>query len=244
MIFRNITNVKYQEFKNSWYYITYPNVREHHYAINLCGDIIILTKNREKMKQVDFRHGRPVHSLLDNSYSGSYIKVFTSRLVAWEFVGHPENFNQLQVNHVNGNFYNNYYKNLEWVTAEENNIHKKIYRLSAQGEHHGYSKHKEVVVKDIIQLIDDGLGAPDIAVYILKKFPKYYDDNKNNYDRIRGLVSKINRGTSWYNIKNDLKGSTTIENITFEKHIGEEVSRVGLHPIEVNYRKSGHIYIW
>lgn len=29
---------------------------------------------------------------------------------------------------------------------------------------------------------------------------------------------------------NEIKGSTTIENIIYEKHIGEEVSRVGLHP--------------
>ena len=78
-----------------------------------------------------------------------------------------------------------------------------------------------------------GFDAPDIAKQIIKKYPKIYSDTKYDYDRIRGLVSKINRGISWYNLVNEIKGSTTIENIIYEKHIGEEVSRVGLHPIPV-----------
>lgn len=34
-----------------------------------------------------------------------------------------------------------------------------------------------------------------------------------------------------------MEGSTTIENITYEKHVGEEVSRVGLYLITI--RKGG-----
>lgn len=50
-----------------------------------------------------------------------------------------------------------------------------------------------------------------------------YQDFDNSYYYI----------TYWYNLVNEIKGSTTIENIIYEKHIGEEVSRVGLHPMPV-----------
>lgn len=240
----HITNIDYQDFKNTWYYVTYPTVRKNCYAINLFGNIMSLKKNREKILQIDFAKGYMTHNLLSNNNSSRKVRVSVSRLVAWEFVGQPEKYKKLQVNHADGHHYNNYYKNLEWVTPEENIVHKVKYRLTAQGENHGVSNHKEIVVSDIIKYIDEGLSAPEISVLILKKYPEYYEDNKNNYDRLRGLVSKINKDNSWYNLKYDLKGSTTIENIIYEKHIGEEVSRVGLHPIEVDYRKNGHIYIW
>ena len=172
---------------------------------------------------------------------GDKSKAFTlSRLVAWEFVGQPKNYTELEVNHADGAHYNNYYKNLEWVTPLENGIHKAIYRLAAQGETHGYNSHPKKVVRHILKLLCDNMSAPDIAINILIKYQKIYSPTKNNYDRIRGLVSKIKNKTSWYNLKNDIEGSTTIENIIYEKHVGEEVSRVGLVPIPV---RNGGLFI-
>lgn len=143
----------------------------------------------------------------------------------------------LEVNHADGIHYNNFYKNLEWTTPDENAMHKLIYNLAASSEKHGWNTHSEKVVRQVIKMINKGMSAPDIAKVIINKYPDKYQDTKYDYDRIRGLVSKINNNSSWYKLKNEIEGSTTIENIIYEKHIGEEVSRVGLHPIPV--RKGG-----
>lgn len=233
---KHITNVTYQEFDDIYYYITYPGVKPFQYGITPYGDIMSLVKHREKKLLFNFdKRGYMRVALRTDDFSTVQISI--QRLVAYEFVGKPEDYKKLQVNHADGDIWNNYYKNLEWCTPQENNIHKVLYRLEPNGEKHYNARHKQKVVKDVIKCISKGLYAPEIAVYIMQKYPQYYEKTKYNYDSLRGLVSKINRGASWYILKNDMEGSTTIENIIYEKHIGEEVSRVGLHPIPV--RKSG-----
>lgn len=233
----HITNIDYQEFDpEKFYYVTYPGVVPYLYAININGTIISLKKNRERVMKYDFDKRLymriTLRSIQDDTVKSKHYLI--SRLVAWEFVGQPENFRELQVNHADGDHFNNNYKNLEWVTGYENNIHKIISGLAASSEKHGWNSHKEIVVLDVIELINKGFDAPYIAKYILCKYKNLYSNmDKKDYDRLRGLVSKINNGTSWYHLSGKSEGSTTIENIPFEKHIGEEVSRVGLHPIEV-----------
>lgn len=230
---KHITNITYQDFHEAYYYISYPKIKPFLYGINVFGDVISLNKNREKPRKAEFDRSGYLSMKLRTD-DGNTIKVMVSRLVAWEFVGHPEDFKDLQVNHADGLVFNNYYQNLEWVTSEENIIHKTLYKLCASEEKHGENQHKKKVVKFIIKLIEEGQDAPEISRIVLDKYPNLYSSkDKTDYDRIRNLISKINRGVSWSNLKDKIKGSTTIENIIYEKHIGEEVSRVGLNPIPV-----------
>lgn len=46
------------------------------------------------------------------------------RLVALSFCEVPSNYEELQVNHIDGNKDNNVYTNLEWCTAKENQRHR------------------------------------------------------------------------------------------------------------------------
>lgn len=49
--------------------------------------------------------------------------VRTHRLVAKLFLDKPDNWEELQINHKDGNKENNHYSNLEWCNAYENNKH-------------------------------------------------------------------------------------------------------------------------
>ena len=113
-------------------------------------------------------------------------------------------------------------------------MHKTLYGLAASEENQGCNSHPTKVAKYVIKLMNKGFDAPHIANKVLDKYPDIYSRiDKTDYDRIRGLVSKIKNGASWSKTKNKMEGSTTIESIIYEKHIGEEVSRVGLHQIPV-----------
>lgn len=58
---------------------------------------------------------------LPNIYTGQYKRTGIHRLVAESFIPNPDN--KEQVNHIDENKANNYFKNLEWTTSKENCNH-------------------------------------------------------------------------------------------------------------------------
>lgn len=235
----HITNITYNEYDDSAiYYITYPGVIPKMYGIKTNGTIYSLVKHREKEMTIEYDKNLYSRiSLLSNTNSKiKRRKYLVSRLVLWEFVSRPEDYLELEGNHADGDHFNNYYKNLEWTTTKENATHKKILGLAASSERHGWNKHKEIVVYDVIEMIKQDFSAPYIASVILKKYPSLYSSKtKKDYDRLRGLVSKIKCGYSWDSLYKN-KSSTTIESIPYEKHVGKEAIRVGYNLTKVDIR--------
>ena len=79
--------------------------------------------------------------------------IFVHRLVAEKYVPNPEN--KPQVNHIDGNKLNNNYKNLEWVTNQENRNHAIKNGLHTMGDKCSWSKLNSDKVKFIRKHKDD-----------------------------------------------------------------------------------------
>lgn len=73
--------------------------------------------------------------------------VVTHRIVGLLFVDNPQNLPI--INHKDTIKTNNYYKNLEWCTTQENTEHARVSNLIVHGENHGMSKLTDELVLEI-----------------------------------------------------------------------------------------------
>lgn len=116
----------------------------------------------------------PPRILRPGSYKG-YLKVIildgnlkrmqrqVSRLVACAFI--PVEPDRPCVNHKNGNPSDNRVENLEWVTHQENIMHSchVLGRYTPYGEYHGNAKLTDQGVRQIRELLNQGMYQRDIA---------------------------------------------------------------------------------
>jgi predicted XRE-type DNA-binding protein len=82
-------------------------------------------------------------------------KFYIHRLVAQAFV--ENTYNKKEVNHIDGNKFNNVVTNLEWVTRTENEFHaRKIGLKNQMGENNPMCKFSDETVKEIRNLYKTG----------------------------------------------------------------------------------------
>lgn len=98
-----------------------------------------------------------------------------------------DNYEELQVNHINGIKSDNNLDNLEWCTASENQIHALRTGLSTvrRGENSNYSKLNNKSVLEIRHLFKKGINDTEIS---------------KKYAVSRGTISFIRRGITWTHI--------------------------------------------
>lgn len=123
-----------------------PEVKDRYY-INKKGELF--TDNGSKKMKDCLKNGYIKNALILKD--GSQKSYFRHRLVMICF-NKVENYQDLQVNHIDGNKQNNNLENLEWCTNQENRIHAVKLGLAAslKGEENPASKLLESQVLDII----------------------------------------------------------------------------------------------
>jgi hypothetical protein len=152
--------------------------------------------------------------------------VYIHQIVANTFV--PNTENKPEVNHIDGNKWNNHASNLEWVTKSENKLHSTQILKRGSGISHGMAKLSE---EQVIAIRDERkLGTP---------FQKIAD----KYEIAKQTVIGICKGETWKN----LPGILTKDDMKFDNRVkGERCNRSKLTEVQVRSlrydREKGHTY--
>lgn len=163
-----------------------PEVKDR-YFINKAGELF--TDYGEKRMKEALKNGYVKNSLVLNDGTSKFY--FRHRLVMRCF-SPREDYDELQVNHIDGNKLNNSLENLEWCTNQENRIHAVKIGLAAslKGENNPASKLLESQVIDIIHdLLDHVPYSQIMAKYNCSKSAISAIKNKRNW---RYLTQDIN----------------------------------------------------
>lgn len=124
-----------------------------------------------------------------------YVRIAT--LVAWHYIGVPENLLDPTVDHLDGNIENNHYSNLRWV---ERGYNSSIRKNRGQGSQNTAARLKENQVKEICEL--------------LVNTNKSYQEIANLYKVDKSTIANIASKKNWKEIsKNyDFSCRKTIRN--------------------------------
>lgn len=90
-----------------------------------------------------------------------------AQLVAKAFVPNDDPINKIEVNHIDGNKWNSWYKNLEWVTSSGNKLHAiDLGIMHVYGEDNPNSKCKNDQIRQVCEILQ---AEPDIDFRIVSE---------------------------------------------------------------------------
>ena len=166
------------------------NIKDHAYLISANGDIYSVRKHKwiqpyigDKIKEYK---GTKYVVLRDQNNERKHFSV--ARLVAAMFIGMPpKDLINPSIDHIDGDSFNNYYKNLRWIEHGDNST---IRRNRAIGEQNG--RHK-LTQEDVIHICNMFVRGESTISGIAKK---YGVDRRT----IRMIYDKVNWKyiTSWF----------------------------------------------
>ena len=164
--------------------IQYKNIKEGLYLIDEYGniysnykkDFLLPTKDKDGYLKIGLSGG----SRTDKCY----VRVAT--LVAWHFIGIPENLLDPTVDHLDGDIENNHYSNLRWV---ERGYNSSIRKNTGKGSQNGAARLKEKQVREICDL--------------LVNTNKSYQEIANLYKVDKSTIANIAAKKNWKEISKD-----------------------------------------
>lgn len=154
-----------------------------HYLVYENGDCYSLYKNRF-LKPCIKKNGYLQYTLYEN---GEKEVIRVHRLVAKLFLNCPPNYEELQINHKDGDKTNNHYLNLEWCTSYENNKHAREHGLNniSQSNHNRW-QNKEWAEKTSKKISENCNNA-----HTANPRFRYWIEDSNHKNYTRSELSKL-----------------------------------------------------
>lgn len=193
--------------------LNYTNIKPYYYISNY-GRIYSVKKNKIMKPFID----KDGYFRIELSTTGQRKckKYYVHRLVGFMFVSGY--FDGAMINHINSNRQCNYYKNLEWVTAQGNTDHAKEFGFLLKNNTSEFRKltsvHDIETAEYICKLISEG--------YTNKEILKLYDfDSKREKKNFNTFINDLRCKRSFVWLSNKYfktkkeQGSTTIESILY-----------------------------
>ena len=188
-----------------------PNVKPYYFVSNF-GRVFTNTNNHI-MQQTESNCNYLMVGLA--LYGPPPIKnTYVHRLVLSSFCPIPK-WDSLEVNHKDGNKFNNCLYNLEWCTSKENVQHSFANNLHCKGEDLSYSKLTNDQVVQICIGLQNGIPFEDIAESI----------GPTDYKNILGGIRLIYLGYTWRHI------SCNYNFYDYEKNINYKFTEQEVHEI-------------
>lgn len=171
-------------------YIMYPGVAQGLYTINTEGDVFNL-ETQKLCAKYDAGNGYLAVSL--RQVDGYNKNFYIHRLVAYQFCNPPLDITNYNVNHIDGNRYNNTCGNLEWVTIAANN------------------QHARYVLNPTYSTITS-VGKPLVDSNFVHTVCKMFAEGKSNTEIMRSLGMEIN--TANHSLLRDIRSGETWKGIS------------------------------
>ena len=173
------------------------------------------------------------------------------RLVAWEFC--PNRDMKLTVDHIDANKLNNHYKNLEWVTTQENTRRARAMGLMdfSIGENNKWNRYPESLIHEICQLFVKGKTNMEVFYTITKK--DVYNPQDADERSLYCILTKIRSKDVWKHVVCKYDYPTTSrskarfhvkKNAVFSEEEMHEICKMksaGMRLCEI-YRRMGFTY--
>ena len=153
------------------------------YACTEFGEVMKLSSGKVISQ---FLVGVPPYYSVNFTINGKSKQQRVHRVVAMAWLDNDDPRNKTQVNHIDGDKYNNHISNLEWVTPSQNQQHALKTGLKGRGEDVYNSLLTEPQVHEICKLLCEGFTTKDVA---------------DKYELPRPLILKLRCGDVYPHIR-------------------------------------------
>lgn len=250
----HIDNLEWVEDVEEWFPINLDNVNPNNYQVSNWGRIYRKHINKSNFGNQNAHGYNVVYLAYQDQSIREGIKIPIHRLVADRFIpGHSDKKDI--VNHIDGVKNNNYWKNLEWTSYQENTQHAEYCELMSHqtGEKASRSKISDTTREEIAKALILSDSRPKKALELL---------HKNGFNDVTiHMVSHIKRDKNYqkyYQFKHNMKEPMTDEEVsiitkllikfngnmkrTHSELINKGLSNIPYHSINTIKQKIGKKY--